>query len=140
LTKPIAALCDGPGGHIAYLFDARTALYASRYPRHRCRGLIEASGMVRYGNFSPHAVVRPLRYESVTQISNEALNELMAIYKEEFGEEIDHREATEMAHRLLTLYKLLAKPPPREHSVSPSLTQHGEASRQEDHPPIGFRT
>jgi hypothetical protein len=74
------------------------------------------------------------------QISDEALNELIAIYKEEFGQEIDHREATEMAHRLLALYKLLAKPLPREHHVSPRATQHDEASHQDDYPPIGFRT
>jgi hypothetical protein len=40
-------------------------------------------------------------------IAPEALDELIAIYKEEFGEEIDRREATEMAHRLLTVYRLL---------------------------------
>ena len=93
-----------------------------------------------FGNFSPHEIVRFLRYDFVMQISDEALNELMAIYKEEFGEEIDRREATEMAHRLLTLYELLAKPLPREHNVSPRPTQHDEASGQDDYPPIGFRT
>jgi hypothetical protein len=92
-----------------------------------------------FGHFSPHAVVRFVR-ESAMQISDKALNELMAIYKEEFGEEIDRREATEMAHRLLNLYKLLAKPLPQERMVSPSPTRHEEVSRQNDHPAIGFRT
>jgi hypothetical protein len=48
------------------------------------------------------------------QISDDALNEFMTIYREEFGEEIDRTEATEMAHRLVALYTLLAKKLPNE--------------------------
>jgi len=81
-----------------------------------------------------------VRYNSAMKIPKEALDTFVVIYKEEFGEEIDRIKATEMGHRLLTLYKLLAKPLPREHNVSPRPTQHDEVSRQDDHPPIGFRT
>jgi hypothetical protein len=69
-------------------------------------------------------------------IAPEALDEFIAIYKEEFGEEIDRREATEMAHRVLTLYRLLMKKLPDEQISSPSPMQR-EAN---GHPPIGFQT
>jgi hypothetical protein len=69
------------------------------------------------------------------QISEEAIEEFVLIYKEEYGEDISRAEASEMAHRLLTLYELLAQPVPGEHNDSPRPTQHDD-----DRPPIGFRT
>lgn len=41
------------------------------------------------------------------RISDQAIDQLISLYKEDFGEVIDRAAATEMAHRLLTLYRLL---------------------------------
>ena len=69
------------------------------------------------------------------KLSDEALDELIAIYKEDFGDEIDRKEASEMASRLVMLYELLAKKLPNE-QISP------EPMPQRDDPPrkIGFQT
>jgi hypothetical protein len=47
------------------------------------------------------------------RISGEALDEFVEIYGEEFGEDISRDEASDMAIRILTLYTLLSKIPPR---------------------------
>ena len=92
--------------------------------------------MVHCGNFSRHAALALSGYRSGMQISDEALNDLMAIYKEEFGEEIDRREATEMAHRLIALYTLLAKKLPKETSgTTPRCAESRDSCRT-----IGFQT
>jgi hypothetical protein len=52
------------------------------------------------------------------RFSNEALDEFIAIYKEEFGEEIDRKEATEMAWRLLTLCRLLSRKLPVKQNIA----------------------
>jgi len=70
------------------------------------------------------------------QISDEALNELMAIYKEEFGEGIDRGEATEMAHRLVALYTLLAKKLPNATTAEPPKS----AGNRDQRRGIGFQT
>ncbi len=70
------------------------------------------------------------------QISEEALNDFIAIYKEEFGEDIDRKEATEMAHRLLSLYDLLARKLPGE-QISTSPTPQIDNPLP---PQAGFRT
>ena len=92
--------------------------------------------MVRFDNFSPHAGARFLRYDFVMQISDEALSEFMTIYKEECGEEIDRTEATEMAHRLVALYTLLAKRLPKETTGAGAKCAETRDPRQ----PIGFQT
>lgn len=70
------------------------------------------------------------------RISDEALDEFVAIYKEEFKEDIDRAEASEMASRLLNLYEMLARTLPNEKTPHPK--PRGE--RDEIHPKVGFRT
>ncbi|MGY3695037.1 aldehyde:ferredoxin oxidoreductase [Bradyrhizobium sp. USDA 3240] len=48
------------------------------------------------------------------QVSPERLEELRRIYKEISGDEITTEEAREMAHRLLTVYRLISRPLPGE--------------------------
>jgi hypothetical protein len=43
------------------------------------------------------------------RISDEALDEFMTIYAEEFGKQITHAQASEMAERVVTLYRLLRR-------------------------------
>ena len=65
------------------------------------------------------------------QITDEALSEFIAIYKDEFGEEISHKDASEMALRVLKLYELLERQIPTGKAATPPT----------DAPPrIGFRT
>ena len=68
------------------------------------------------------------------RIPDKELDEFIAIYEEEFGEEISRKEASEMAFRLLTFYELLARKLPNEHNVLAGVTE-----RDDDHRPIGFR-
>jgi hypothetical protein len=65
------------------------------------------------------------------QISKEALCELIAIYKEEYGEELSRSEASEMGSRLLALYELLAKKLPNEQDAAPRPLENVR-------PPMGF--
>ena len=51
------------------------------------------------------------------RLPDKELDEFIAIYEEEFGEEISRKEASEMAFRLLTFYELLARKLPNEHNV-----------------------
>jgi hypothetical protein len=62
-------------------------------------------------------------------ITDDALDEFIAIYQEEFGEEISRAEASEMASSLLMLYGRLARKLPSIKTTPPS----------DDHPQIGFR-
>lgn len=64
------------------------------------------------------------------QISDDTLDEFIAIYRAEFDEEISRKDAGEMALRVLRLYDLLSKQLPPKNTMPPS----------DDHPPIGFRT
>jgi hypothetical protein len=57
------------------------------------------------------------------QISDEALNEFIAIYKTEFGEEISRKDAGEMALRVLKLYELLERQLPDEKTTTPAATR-----------------
>jgi hypothetical protein len=66
-------------------------------------------------------------------VSDEALDEFIAIYKDEFGEDVSRAEASEMASNLLMFYGLLARKLPSEQEVSPSTTQH-DASDEDEHP------
>lgn len=65
------------------------------------------------------------------RISDEALNEFIGLYKEEFGEEIDRAQASEMAFRLVTLYERLARGTGQD--VMPAPLD------DPPHRPIGFR-
>lgn len=69
------------------------------------------------------------------RIPDADLDEFIAIYKEEFGEEIDRTDASEMASRVLMLYRLLSRKLPEQKDGSSSVMQHDH-----DRPPIGFRT
>ena len=46
------------------------------------------------------------------RLSEKAIDELRAIYKEEFGEDISRDDAAEMGDRLLRLVRLLLRPLP----------------------------
>jgi len=69
------------------------------------------------------------------KIPDEALNEFIEIYREEFGEDISRAEAGEMASRLLKLYELLSGKLPNEKLFLPK--PHDESD--EVRPRIGFR-
>jgi flagellin-specific chaperone FliS len=71
------------------------------------------------------------------KIADEDLDDFIAIYEKEFGSTLTRREAGDIAHRLLTLYELLLRKLPDEHT-----TPRAEVSDDSDplgHP-IGFRT
>ncbi len=69
------------------------------------------------------------------QIPDESLNEFIAIYRAEFGEEISRNDASEMALRVLRLYELLARKLPNAGTTTPAAMQPNDCR-----PPIGFRT
>lgn len=48
------------------------------------------------------------------QLSEQAIIEFKAIYKDEFGEEISDNEARELAADLLTLFKIICRPIPEK--------------------------
>lgn len=72
-------------------------------------------------------------------IPDAALDEFIAIYKEEFGEEIGRADADEMASRLVMLYALLGRKLPEQKHTSTSVTQP-EEDHLDDRRKIGFRT
>jgi hypothetical protein len=72
---------------------------------------------------------------SYHRFSDEELDEFAELYKEECGQELSRKEASEIAFRLLTFYELLARKLPNEHNAPPHAAQ-----RDDDHGPIGFRT
>jgi hypothetical protein len=63
-------------------------------------------------------------------ITDDALDEFIVIYKEKFTEEISRAEMQQMASSLLMLYGRLARKVPSIKTTQPS----------DDHPQIGFRT
>ena len=69
------------------------------------------------------------------QISEDALNEFIAIYKAEFGEDISRKDASEMALRVLKLYELLERQLPEGKRAKPAVTQLTDGRLR-----IGFRT
>ena len=73
----------------------------------------------------------------VTKISDEALDELIAICEEEFEERLTRDEATELGHRLVTLYELLSRRLPKD-----VATQQADASSAAEQPrlPVEPRT
>jgi len=76
-----------------------------------------------------------LAHASDMQIPDETLNEFIAIYKAEFGEEISRKDASEMALRVLKLYELLERKLPDEKTITLVATRPAESV-----PQIGFRT
>ena len=69
------------------------------------------------------------------RISGEAMDDFIKIYREEFGEEVDRKEANAMAQRVLTLYDLITRKLPKAPSSTPVSMQPID-----DHPSVGFRT
>ena len=58
-------------------------------------------------------------------LSDSAVEEFRAIYKQKYGEEISTAKAREMGERLLTLFSLLKQPYPGEHgpdAIAPAQT------------------
>ena len=67
------------------------------------------------------------------RISDQALDEFIELYREEFEEEIGRSEASEMASRVVRLYETLARPLSAEDA-------HGRVPPDDQtHQPIGFR-
>jgi hypothetical protein len=75
-----------------------------------------------------------------TLLSDEALDEFIAIYKEEYGEDIDRKDALSMATELVTLYLRLSRKLPNEHISPATPMQRADDSSSTDYPQIGFRT
>lgn len=73
------------------------------------------------------------------RIPDAYLDEFIAIYKEEYGEEIGRADAHEMTSRLVMLYALLSRKLPEQKRASTSVMQP-EEDRPDNRPPIGFRT
>jgi hypothetical protein len=69
-----------------------------------------------------------------TRISEKALDEFIRIYEEEYGETISRTEATDMAYRVLALYRLLRRKLPEGYTPieQPRL-------RDDDPPSVGFQ-
>lgn len=56
------------------------------------------------------------------EISKESIDKYRRAYKEDTGEEISFDEASEIVHRMLRLFEILAKPLPSEvHRCHPDL-------------------
>lgn len=66
------------------------------------------------------------------KISDEALDEFITIYQEEFKTTLTKAEANEIAARLLRLYELLARKLPQEQKVTPSVTPHDDTQGRDD--------
>lgn len=76
---------------------------------------------------------------STVDFSDADLDEFIAIYKEEFGEEIGCADASEMASRLVILCALLSRQLPEQKYRSTSVRQP-EEEHLDDRRQIGFRT
>lgn len=100
---------------------------------------MDGRGFVRTRyNLTPMISPSRLHHQSVPQgqhISDKALDEFIAIYREEFAEDISRAAAGEMASRLLTLYELLARKLPNDKISHPKPRGEDE----QVHPKIGFR-
>lgn len=73
------------------------------------------------------------------RIPDAELDEFIAIYREEFGEEIGRTEAAEMASRVLMLYTLISRRLPEARNTESTIMRHDE-DRPDNRLPIGFRT
>jgi hypothetical protein len=73
-----------------------------------------------------------MSYAGVMKISQRMLDKFISIFEAEFGEQIDSKDAEEMASRLLMLYEQVA---------TKSSTESARSMQQDDdHRQIGFRT
>ena len=68
------------------------------------------------------------------QVSDAALDELIALYKKEFDEVLTQDEARTLAQRLMSLYGLLVKKLPAEHEAPDTTPLPEENPRR----PCGF--
>lgn len=70
------------------------------------------------------------------RLSDEALDEFVALYKKEFKKTITKTEASETASRLLTLYELLARPLLKKQIEAPgTITQPDDTPQEDSQPP-----
>lgn len=76
----------------------------------------------RPGNFSRRAHMARDRDNDDVKVSDEALDEFVALYKDEFKEDLTRAEASEMVHRLLMLYELLSQKLPDGESAPASIS------------------
>ena len=53
------------------------------------------------------------------KLSDEALEEFVKLYKDEFDEDITKAQASEMGFRLVTLYEILSKELPNQQEITP---------------------
>lgn len=63
--------------------------------------------------------IRRMDHITGHRVSLDRLEEFRRIYKESYGQEITTAQASEMTHRLLTLYRLLRQPLPVERAQRP---------------------
>ena len=64
------------------------------------------------------------------RVSDDTLDEFMALYRAEFGKDISREDSLEMAIRLVNLYQLIMRPLPDEGSER--ATPHSEDRRDSD--------
>ena len=76
------------------------------------------------GTFSYRVSSPAVCYKSWMKISDEQLDEFISIYNDEFGEELDHLRAREVASGFLGLYEALASRPPTK-IVRNCLSENG---------------
>jgi hypothetical protein len=55
------------------------------------------------------------------ELSRQALDEFKSIYREEYGEDISDAEATEIATRLLSLFRILSSSDLRDTTGGPAV-------------------
>ncbi|OGG64949.1 hypothetical protein A3C94_01515 [Candidatus Kaiserbacteria bacterium RIFCSPHIGHO2_02_FULL_55_17] len=70
------------------------------------------------------------RYPSSMRVSDDTLDEFMALYQAEFRKDISREDALEMAIRLVNLYQLIMRPLSDERSDC--ATPHSEDRRDSD--------
>jgi flagellin-specific chaperone FliS len=62
--------------------------------------------------YSRRALFGVVRYTKGMKLSEEQIDEFIAIYKEEFNEALDHSQAEEIARNFIALYAVLASTRP----------------------------
>ena len=71
---------------------------------------------------------QPSDYTSPVEFSDERIEELRKIYREQYGEEISIADARDMGRRLITLYRLIMQPLPDGSSESASDKNRGQTA------------
>jgi flagellin-specific chaperone FliS len=59
------------------------------------------------------------RHASDMTIDDRSVDEFIDIYEDEFGERLTRKQASEIADRLITLYRLLVRKVPVEQKLTP---------------------